>query len=163
MMKFLFALFFILSGVVATAQNKIEVLKIVELENYINSNQNEVIVVNFWATFCKPCLAEIPVFINVTDSFAAQKVKLLLVSLDMPSAYPISLTNFVNTNAYKATVVWLNETDADYFCNRIDKSWSGAIPATLIVNNKTGYKKFFEEEMSAEELSKEIEAALKPV
>lgn len=153
---------FTLSGYFTLAQQKIEALKITDLENYIAAKDDGVVVVNFWATFCKPCLEEIPYFIKITDSFAAQKVKLVLISLDMSSFYPNTLTSFVNKKGYTAPVLWLNETDADYFCNRIDKSWSGAIPATLIVNNKTGYRKFFEDELSAEKLREAIEEALQP-
>ncbi len=161
MIKYFFAALFTIAGYFAAAQDKIAALKITELESYMAQYKDDVMVVNFWATFCKPCIAEIPDFIKVTDSLASQNVKLILVSLDMPSAYPNELTDFVKFKGYKTKIVWLNETDADYFCNRIDKSWSGAIPATLIINNKTGFKKFYEEEMSGEKLKKEIEVALK--
>ena len=161
MIKYFIAALFTLAVYFAAAQDKIAALKITELESYMAQNKDEVMVVNFWATFCKPCIAEIPVFIKVTDSLASQNVKLILVSLDMPSAYPNELTDFVKGKGYKTKIIWLNETDADYFCNRIDKSWSGAIPATLIINNKTGYRKFFEEEITSEKLSIEITLALK--
>lgn len=162
MKNYLFSFLFILCGYAGAAQNKIPSFKITELEKYIAQVNNGVVVVNFWATFCKPCIAEIPSFIKVTDSLASQNVALVLVSLDLPSFYPKQLTAFVKKNNYSAPVIWLNETDADYFCTRVAKSWSGAIPATLIVNNKTGYRKFFEDEMSAENLRMEIEQALQP-
>ena len=52
---------------------------------------------------------------------------------------------------FKTNIVWLQETDADYFCPKIDTTWSGSIPATLFVNTKTGYRKFFEGEMTVVE------------
>jgi hypothetical protein len=58
-------------------------------------------------------------------------------------------------------ILWLDETNADYFCPKIDPHWSGAIPATLFINNKTGYRKFFEEQLSHENLIKEVSALLK--
>jgi hypothetical protein len=59
-------------------------------------------------------------------------------------------------------VVWLNETNADYFCPKIDASWTGGMPSSLFVNNSTGYHKFFEEPLSKEQLEKEIQVMLSP-
>jgi len=60
----------------------------------------------------------------------------------------------------KAPVLWLNETNADYFCPKIDPRWSGVIPASVFINNTTGYRSFFEGQMSHKELKKEIMAIL---
>jgi thiol-disulfide isomerase/thioredoxin len=134
--------------------------KIADLVKYMNQKSDTILVINFWATFCKPCVAEIPDFINVANKYKSKKVKLLLVSLDLPSFYPKKIATFAAKNNLKTNIAWLNETNADYFCPIIDSSWSGAIPATLIVNTKTGYKKFFEAEMRGEELERELRKAM---
>lgn len=159
-MKILFVAFFIvLSGFNANSQG-IAKLKITDIEKYIDDNTGEVLVLNFWATFCKPCVAEIPSFIKITDQYKAQNVKLLLVSLDLPSYYPAKVAGFAKKHKFNTNIVWLDETNADYFCPKIDKTWSGSIPATLIVNTKTGYRKFFEEEIDAENFDKELKKAM---
>lgn len=117
-------------------------------------------VVNFWATFCKPCIEEIPDFIRLAEKYKKQKVKLLLVSLDLPSYVAVRLPAFIKKNNYKTNHVWLNETDADIFCPMIDPKWSGAIPATIIVNNKTGYKKFAEDQISPQDFEKYLNEAI---
>ena len=68
---------------------------------------------------------------------------------------------YVKNRKFDAPMVWLDETNADYFCPKIDAKWSGAIPATLFINNKTGYRNFFEEQISHETLKLEIKAILK--
>jgi thiol-disulfide isomerase/thioredoxin len=135
----------------------IQKLKSTELDSIIAAG-NTPMVVNFWATFCKPCIQEIPHFQKIA---AANNVKLLLVSLDLEEEYPKGIAAFAKKRNFTAPIAWLNETDADYFCPRIDSSWSGAIPASLFINNKTGYRKFIGDEISAEIFSKEIEAMLK--
>jgi hypothetical protein len=40
----------------------------------------------------------------------------------------------------------------DAFIKRVSETWSGAIPATLIVNAKTGKYQFYEAELTYEEL-----------
>jgi hypothetical protein len=84
----------------------------------------------------------------------------LLVSLDLPSYYPAKVTSFAKKHNFNTNIVWLSETNADYFCPKIDKSWSGSIPATLILNPSTGYRKFFEEEISAETFEAELKKAI---
>jgi thiol-disulfide isomerase/thioredoxin len=134
--------------------------KISEVEKCINSKEFEVVVINFWATFCQPCVAEIPSFIAITKKIGAPKVKLILVSLDLPSYYPSKIMSFVKKRHFQTDIVWLDESNADYFCPKIDKSWSGSIPSTLIVNTKTGYRKFFEEEMDPSTFELELNKAI---
>ena len=133
--------------------------KIRDLEKYIEKS-NTPVIINFWATFCKPCIEEIPYFQQAIKEYEKQGIKLLLVSLDLPDYYPGKIKTFADKQKYKARIVWLDESDADYFCPRVDSAWSGAIPSSLFVNNKTDYRKFFEEQIPKEVLRKEIEAML---
>lgn len=134
--------------------------KITDVEKYMSAKNGEILVINFWATFCKPCVAEIPSFIKISEQYKDQKVKLLLVSLDLPSYYPAKVASFAKKHEFNTNIVWLNESNADYFCPKIDKAWSGSIPATLILNPTTGYRKFFEEEISAENFEAELKKAI---
>jgi len=133
--------------------------KVASLNKYIAASDS-ILVINFWATFCKPCNEEIPYFETIVNKYKKQKVKLLLVSLDMKDQYPQKLKAFAKKNKYSSQIIWLNETNADYFCPAVDTTWSGGIPATLIVNTKTGYRKFFEDQMKPEEFERELKVAM---
>ena len=134
--------------------------KITDLETYIK-NSTKPTVVNFWATFCKPCIAEIPHFQTLVKQYEKDSVQLLLVSLDMEEMYPAKIKSFADRFKFTSPIVFLNETNADIFCPKIDEKWSGAIPATLFINNKTGYRKFFEEEMSEQKFETELKILIK--
>ncbi len=134
--------------------------KIEDVVRSYSAKNDTVYVVNFWATFCKPCIEEIPHFLRLAEKYKSQKVKLLLVSLDLPAYYPAKIVSFAKKNNYNTNIVWLNETNADHFCPMIDQKWSGAIPSTIIVNNSNGYRKFKEEEMSAVELERSLQEAI---
>lgn len=108
------------------------------------------LVLNFWSTTCKPCIAEIPYFQEKVKAFGADSVILVLVSLDMRSNYPNKISEFAKARNFYAPIQWLDETNADYFCPVIDSSWSGVIPATLFINNKTGFRYFQEEKIKPE-------------
>ncbi len=134
--------------------------KITDVANYYSKKTDSVFIINFWATFCKPCVAEIAYLQSISKKYELQKVKLLLVSLDLPAFYPGKIESFAKKNNFTADVVWLNESDADHFCPVIDKKWSGSIPATLFVNTATGYKKFIESEMNEMEFEMELKNAI---
>ena len=160
-MKKILFLFCFLAVTAVTYAQQIPKWKITDFEKYISDSKDEVLVINFWATFCKPCVAEIPSFISIATKYKGAKVRLMLVSLDLKSEYPAGITAFAKKHKFGTNLIaWLDETNADYFCPKADPKWSGSIPATLIINTKTGYRKFFEEEMSASNFQKELQAAV---
>ena len=142
----------------------IKAVKITDLEKIITESKGPLII-NFWATWCKPCLEELPYFLGEVknhNSLAGSTdcLTILLVSMDFKEAFPTKIADFAKKRKFNVPVVWLNETNADYFCPKIDAKWSGAIPATLFINNKSGYRNFVEEQISHEKLKKEIMAIL---
>lgn len=137
----------------------IEKWKVTDLEEYIAESDGPVIV-NFWATYCVPCIKEIPYFQEVVKKHQDDGVKLLLVSLDFREAFPDKISTFANKRKFTSPIVWLDETNADYFCPKIDSQWSGVMPATLFINNKKGHRSFFEEEMSEAKFEAELKKML---
>jgi thiol-disulfide isomerase/thioredoxin len=138
-----------------TQSQDIPTWKIDDLEKFIKQSTKPT-VVNFWATYCKPCIEEIPHFQKLVKEYEADSVQLLLVSLDMEEMYPAAIKSFAERFKFTAPIAFLNETNADIFCPRVDEKWSGAIPATLFVNNNTGYRKFFEKAMSEQSFEAEL-------
>lgn len=139
---------------------QVQKVKVTELEKMIASSKTPFIL-NFWATYCKPCIAEMPYFEKFAAKYKEKGVTVVFISLDMQDDYPVKVDSFVNKRKLQSKVLWLDETNADYFCPKIDPKWSGAIPATLFVNNAASYRRFREEELTEEELEKEIMAILK--
>ncbi len=129
---------------------------VAELEKLVSTSNDELLVINFWATFCKPCVEELPHFIKAGSSYKEKKVRLILISVDAKEMYPKKIVAFAKRHHLNAELKWLNETDANYFCPAVDSSWSGSIPATLFINKKTGKRSFVESEMSSEELIEKI-------
>lgn len=155
----IFLLFFIFLAAASVKAQQIPLWKINDLQSYIK-NADSVLVINFWATYCKPCLEEIPYYQAIINKHKDQKVKLLLLDLDTKEIYPAKIENFVKERNYSSQVVWLNENNINYYCPKVDKSWMGGIPSTLFINNKTGYKKFFEQQLKPEKFEIELKNAI---
>ncbi|WP_121357057.1 TlpA family protein disulfide reductase [Flavisolibacter nicotianae] len=130
-----------------------------DLQHAINTTRGPVIL-NFWATFCKPCIAEMPRFQAMARRYRSKGVKLILVSLDMKESYPREIAAFVKKREIRSAVVFLDEQNADRFVPLVDTSWSGAIPATLFLYPAKNYRAFFEEELSGEKLDAEVRRML---
>ncbi|MGC4038097.1 MAG: TlpA disulfide reductase family protein [Chitinophagaceae bacterium] len=158
MNRLLFVSFLVFAGFVASAQD-IPSWKITDLEKYVHESSKPV-VISFWATYCIPCLRELPSFEETIQRYKNEGVSMLLVSLDMKEQFPDDIKATILKRKIASNVVWLNETNADYFCPKVDSSWTGALPSTLFINNKNGYHKFFEEALSKENFEKQLKAMI---
>lgn len=123
------------------------------LESLLNSNTDTTYIVNFWATWCGPCVEELPYFEQLSRNFASQKVRVVLVSMDFVKDKERRVVPFVERMKLKNTVWLLNEPDANSWIDRIDPSWSGALPATLILNTTQKKRAFYEKSLTYEALA----------
>lgn len=117
------------------------------------SNPDTIYIVGFWATWCGPCVKELPEFDELHKSYAGKPVKVLLVSLDFKEDTDKKLPNFIKRKKLLPEVVWFNETDANSFIPKIDNTWQGSIPATMIVSKANEYQSFFEGNVTARQIS----------
>ncbi|MDA9201892.1 TlpA family protein disulfide reductase [Flavobacteriaceae bacterium] len=120
-----------------------------ELKPLLNQKEDKIYVVNFWATWCAPCIKELPYF-EVLDQ--REDVEVLLVSLDFPKHKESRLLPFIKKNKLQAKVVLLDDADENYWINDIHPNWSGALPATLIYTKKQ--RGFYEQSFTASKLDK---------
>ena len=109
-------------------------------------------IVNFWATWCAPCVQELPEFQELEKRYAGTTTKVLLVSLDFKEDLRFRVPTFLERKRIAPEVIWLAETDAERFIPKIDKRWSGSIPATLIVAGPDRKQVFLERTITADEI-----------
>ncbi len=137
------------------AQQQAEIVKLKQLQDHINRETDNIKIINFWATWCAPCIKEMPLF----EKIGAERkdVEVTLVSLDLDlNPKPETVYRFVDRKKLQSKVLILDEKDPNVWINQIEKGWSGAIPATIIINGKTGQRKFVEKELHEGDLEKLI-------
>ncbi len=152
-LKYIFTALLCAAIINNSSAQTITAYKAEDLMKRLSTNSDTFYVVNFWATWCGPCIKELPEFDKVADKFRGRNVKVLLVSLDFPDQYEKRIPKFINKKNLQHEVVWLNETKANEFIPKIDNRWQGSIPATLLYYKKNKYTKFFEGIVEAKELN----------
>ncbi len=145
-MKYCFVL---ITAMIITLSSSSQTIKKVKITDVLKMADTATtpMVINFWATWCRPCVQELPWFEKEVAAYKSKGVKLVLVSLDFAEDYPKAISDFAKKNGYTSTIVWLNETDANYFCAKVDKKWEGTIPATLMINNSKKYRQFYNQQL----------------
>jgi thiol-disulfide isomerase/thioredoxin len=126
-----------------------------DFQPMLNTQTDTIYVVNFWATWCAPCIKELPHFERLESQYAGKKVKVLLVSLDMRKQIESALIPFIKRKDLKPQVVHLYEPNADAWINKVDATWSGALPATVIFDRDG--RKFYERSFTYEALERELQ------
>ena len=122
-------------------------------KDYFDIKDGKVHVINFWATWCKPCIKELP-YIDALTSIYGDQVKVTLVSLDFPRKIKTKLIPYLEKNKLLSEVVMLDDNKVNEWIDKVDPSWSGAIPATIVFKN--GVKMFYEKEFHSQEEVNEI-------
>ncbi|MCG8580216.1 MAG: TlpA family protein disulfide reductase [Bacteroidales bacterium] len=129
-----------------------EEITIDQLLNRIKQSGDTLYVVNFWATWCAPCVEELPMFESDELLQSEDRIKVLLVSLDFKSQKEKQLLPFLNKNKIGQEVLLLNERNPNEWINKINSEWSGAIPATAVYHQNK--QVFHEGEMNLTQLLK---------
>lgn len=130
-------LFLLISPYLLVSQNYWDVptIDFKTFEPWLKKQNDTTYVINFWATWCAPCVKELPDFEKINKKFENQKFKMLLVSLDFARDKEKRLIPFLEKYQLKAEIVLLSAPNANVWIDIVDESWSGAIPATLIYKN----------------------------
>ncbi len=153
---------FIVAALVNSAKGQAKparIVKLKDLQMMIQSPSEKIRVINFWATWCAPCIKELPHFERLNQE--RNDVQVTLVSLDLDlDPNPEKVYKFIARRDIKSEVLLLDENNPNSWIDQIDKQWSGAIPATLIINPKTGQRKFVGRELQSGEIEKMIEEIL---
>ena len=131
---------------------EVEVWKFSDLQSYIDSSTSKpkLKVINFWATWCAPCIKELPYYEEAQTSYK-NDVEILLVSLDFADKLNTKVIPLLARKNIQTRAVLLEDGNYNEWIDRVDPSWTGALPATLFISGN-GKRVFAEKEFEKEEL-----------
>ena len=141
------------------SNDTIEIVDFDGLYSKIDLSVDKTYVINFWATWCAPCVKELPYFEEVNKQSKERNIEVILVSLDFPSQIESKLKPYLKRNKIKSKVILLDDSKMNTWVPKVHEQWDGGIPATLIVNssNYKFYPKPFEKEELFAEINKLLE------
>ncbi len=142
----------LLIGLAPLHARDIEKIGIPELEKILANPEDQLYVVNFWATWCPPCVTELPYFEKLSKEYRDKGVRFILVSLDFPSQIESKLIPFLEKNKITADVKVMTNLDYNSWIDKVDGSWQGNIPVTLFFNNFRKTRYFHPSEVTENEL-----------
>ncbi len=160
MRKLLLLFCIIFQATLQAQQESIPLIKFEELEKRIEQTSARLLIVNFWATTCAPCVKELPHFMEVKRRYEANpEFRMLLVSLDRAKDME-RVKKFIHQKNITAEVVLLDDNKRmNTWIPRFDAEWGGEIPVTVLY--KAGKKVAFKNgEMSEAELEDMIRTHL---
>lgn len=139
----------------AGAAEKLQPVDEAGFQKLIAANKGKVLLVDFWATWCKPCRAEMPELVKLETRLRAKGVKLVTISADEPES-EAEAQKFAAQMGVPRPAYIRKAKDDEKFCTFVDPKWSGALPA-LMVYDRSGkrVKSFY-----GETPMKELETAL---
>jgi AhpC/TSA family. len=163
LLRFSWGLMFLLLPFFVFAEEKkterdIKVMNFDQFQPLLQQEDDTIYVVNFWATWCAPCIKEIPYFEQLGDTYHDKNVKILMVSLDMPKDLESRVIPFIEKNKMKNEVILLDDPRSNRWIPLVDEDWTGAIPATLIYGKE--FREFYPRELTFSELEEIIKPLL---
>lgn len=132
------------------AQSPVDPIDQKGLEKMLSQKNDTIYVINFWATWCSPCVKELPYFDALHRDSTTSKLVVNLISLDFPNQVEARVVPFLKDNGISAPVFNMTEMDYNAWIPIVDSLWSGSIPATLIFRGDKST--FIESEVTREEL-----------
>jgi len=136
--------------------NQVPIISLKQLEK-ITQQEATLYIINFWATWCKPCVEELPYFEKINEKYKNKGVQTILVSLDFKEDLKEKVLPFIFENQLKSEVYLLDVEKQKGWIDQVNSGWSGAIPATIIQSKYIKNTFFKEGELSLNELEDLVE------
>ncbi len=128
-----------------------------QIETSLSENKQGLTIINLWATWCPPCVAELAHFGNIYEKYPKEKVHLYLINIEGKEIKEKVLEPFLKKNPLPCPVYLLDEGSPEEIEKVLKTEISGALPITLIYNSGGRLLKKFEESIS----EKDIQSILK--
>lgn len=127
------------------------------LQKLIQERNGKMLLLNFWATWCQPCVEEFPYLVKLSTSHEKNDLEVIGISVDFPDEVESKVVPFLTMHAVPFKVYVAKFDKEEDFINAVDVSWNGAVPATFIYDSLGKKQISLIGERSYDEFKKEIE------
>jgi len=129
-----------------------------EFKQILNSHRGDVVIVNFWATWCSPCLKEIPDLLRLQQEKASEGIKLIGVAVDEPTENSAEVERF-RSRYFPAFLTYARAgAEMDELAQVIDPTWNEVVPTTYLLDRQGRVVKRIQGKKTLEEFRSALEA-----
>ena len=143
----------------SASARRVPIIKFGTLDSLMHLHNDTTYVFNFWATWCQPCVAEFPSFQRLQSAYGTSKLKVIFISLDYRKSIK-SVASFLDRHKVNEAVYLLDETDYNSWIDRVDSTWDGNLPATIVLNNAHNFRAFYPHDFSFDALVDAVKPAI---
>lgn len=138
---------------------EIPVVDEVWLKEKIENRNGKLLFINFWATWCVPCVEEFPDLVKIYDKHKDSDFEFLSVSVNLPSEIETKVKPFLIEQNANFPVVVVEEKRSEEVINLINPEWNGAVPVTVIYNEDGNRAEFIADAKDYDFFNRSIEKA----
>jgi len=131
-----------------------------DMDELMAANKGKVVLINFWATWCKPCVHEFPDLVKLYNNYRDEGFVILFISVDVPDDLDSKVIPFLKNQNVDFTSYYNNFDKPEELINYVDKDWQGAIPSTYIYDKDGNLTKHILGSTGYSEFEKEIQKNL---
>jgi thiol-disulfide isomerase/thioredoxin len=119
-----------------TGKAGFQVIDVPGLKELMRRARGRVVLLHFWASWCYPCLQELPLVDKFAHDMKPRGLELLSISLDDPARMGPRVAALLRKSAPHLTANIVQFADADELIGAIDPTWPGAIPALFAYDHR---------------------------
>lgn len=116
----------------ATAAPGVSLATVDDIAAFLDDNAGKVLVINFWATWCAPCVHEMPELAAFYDAYKDRGVAFLSLSSDSLEDYESKLVPFVEERDLPFHVYAIANADPDELDAVLNVGMDFALPTTFV-------------------------------
>jgi len=132
------------------------------MEQAKSHTDREVVLLNFWATWCKPCVKEFPMIVELSRNYKKRGLIVYFISVDwLENEDQVKI--FLKAQGVKGISYIKDRQNDELFINDISNSWSGAVPFTILIDKQGNLAEQWESEKSEEYFIKALEKVVDPI
>lgn len=114
----------------------VEMIRLAELKQMIRSDSGNVVLVNAWASWCKPCLDEMPGLLKARRLYRGKAFRFILISADDPGNVETKARSALKKFGVDFTSYAIADSTQDAFITGMSEAWNGALPATFLYDRR---------------------------
>jgi len=139
---------------------KLKTVDASDINKQVESHQgNKAVLINFWATYCAPCIEEFPMIVDLSKQYKDKDLKVYFVSADWLDRED-EVINFLKEAGVEGLSFIKEEGNDNNFINAISREWSGALPFTIVYNKNGDLSDYWEMKKNKDRFESAIIKAL---